>query len=674
MKSSDEVTSLKGVGPKSAALFLKLHISTLEDLLEYFPRDYEKYPEISTIKGHDIGDTVAVAVTPVSRMVIHPAGKRRVCVIRMKDHDGSIREIVWFNATYLSKVFRLNQWYVLYGELTEKNGELTLVQPKVYTVAKYRTVENTYQPVYRLTEGLSINLVRKCMGEIRPLYDMHREYLEQTFLRENHMLSLPDAYENIHFPMGRDQIIEARNRLVFHEFLKFFIWMDAFKEDTAAADNHFDIRDTSAISALVSSLPYSLTGAQKKVYWEIYSDMTGPRVMNRLIQGDVGSGKTIVAVMAMVLAVSSGYQAALMAPTEVLARQHYESISGLLTPLDLKTVLLTGSMSSPEKKQACDMIAAGRAQVIIGTQALIQKRVSFNNLSLVITDEQHRFGVKQRENLRNKGETPHVLVMSATPIPRTLAMMIYGDMDISVMDELPKDRLPIKNAVVGTQYRQAAYKLMWDEIRAGHQCYVICPMVRSNDSTEAENVTDYKKKIAEYMPKARIDCLHGQMDDETRDRIMTSFAKGDTDILVSTTVIEVGINVPNATVMLIENAERFGLASLHQLRGRVGRGSAQSYCIFMMGKDNEASRDRLNILKESNDGFAIAKADLENRGPGDFFGIRQSGDMNFKLADIYQDADLLKKAHDYYKKCRENGRDFSDITDLKVAEDASFTI
>ena len=413
--------------------------------------------------------------------------------------------------------------------------------------------------------------------------------------------------------------------------------------------NHFTMKQQPAIDTFLQSLPYELTAAQMRVWNEIQKEMTGDYVMSRLVQGDVGSGKTIVAFLGLLLSGLNGYQGALMAPTEVLARQHYEKISGMLEHygLPLKAELLTGSMTAKQKREAYVRIESGSSSIIIGTHALIQEKVNYRNLALVITDEQHRFGVRQREQLAGKGLTPHILVMSATPIPRTLGIILYGDLDISVINELPMNRLPIKNCVVDTGYRPKAYAFIRQQTELGRQCYVICPMVEESETMEAENVTDYTVALQEEMgEQIQVACLHGKMKQAQKDDIMDRFGRNEIQILVSTTVIEVGIDVPNATVMMIENAERFGLAQLHQLRGRVGRGKHQSYCIFMSASKSKETKKRLDILNHSNDGFKIASEDLRLRGPGDLFGIRQSGLMNFKLGDVYQDAKILQMANE----------------------------
>jgi ATP-dependent DNA helicase RecG len=588
-------------------------------------------------------------------MTVKPARRLKVCVMKVKDANNNIREVAWFNMPFLANVFHVNQRYVLVGEAVLKNGVLTFQHPKYYTMPEYEQLKHTIQPVYALTEGLTNHFLRKCVAQLRPLMQSEEEYLEPEYRKQHHLMSMADAYEQIHFPLGEESIVDARKRLVFDEFFRFFIYMDSLKEQANGVANPYEIKDSKLAYRLLSNLPYQLTNAQKNTFQEILDDLTGPFVMNRLVQGDVGSGKTIVAVLALLTVVEAGYQGALMAPTEVLANQHYETLTQLLEPFHVSVALLTGSMKGTEKKDCCRRIAEHEVDIIVGTQALIQTSVEYNNLALVVTDEQHRFGVRQRERFAGKGVSPHVLVMSATPIPRTLAMMLYGDMSISVMDELPANRLPVKNCVVGVSYRPAAIRFMKQEIEKGHQVYVICPMVAESETTEAENVMDYADKLSAALPTATIAPLHGKLREEEKTAIMTAFAKGQTDILVSTTVIEVGINVPNATFMLIENAERFGLATLHQLRGRVGRGDAQSFCVFMYGKDTPKTRERLNVLNQSNDGFAIAKEDLRLRGPGDFFGIRQSGEMDFTLGDIYQDADILTLARNHLTECKKKG-------------------
>lgn len=477
---------------------------------------------------------------------------------------------------------------------------------------------------------------------------LYQEYLSQEYRERYHLADCNFALSAIHFPKNMQELIAARRRLVFDEFLLFILAVRLLKEKTESTVNTFPMHTVWTTEEIIENLPYALTKAQQNVWHEIERDLSGYGLMSRLVQGDVGSGKTILAFLAMIMTAENGYQAVLMAPTEVLARQHFQAMEKLLKEQEIDfchPLLLTGSDTAREKREKYAQIASKEANIVIGTHALIQEKVQYNQLALVITDEQHRFGVKQREALTTMGNPPNVLVMSATPIPRTLAIIIYGDLDISVIDELPAQRLPVKNCVVDTSYRPKAYAFMEQQIRRGRQVYVICPMVEESEGMDGENVLDYTAKLQQIFPSdIKIAFLHGKMHSREKNKIMESFAAGEIQILVSTTVIEVGVNVPNATVMMVENAERFGLAQLHQLRGRVGRGEHQSYCIFMQGNKEKETSKRLEILNKSNDGFYIAEEDLKLRGPGDFFGIRQSGLLEFKLGDIYQDGDILKAA------------------------------
>ena len=502
------------------------------------------------------------------------------------------------------------------------------------------------QPVYGQTRGLSNKTIVKAQQQALEVRRLEREYMPAGLRRKYELAEINYAMEHIHFPADRTELLFARKRLVFDEFFMFLVGVRRMKEHREDKHSPYVIKRVQEASTLKSSLPYALTGAQERALEEVYRDMEGGRVMNRLIQGDVGSGKTIIAILALVQAAYNGYQGALMVPTEVLARQHYESMTSLFQAHGITKVpiLVTGSMTAREKRLAYGKIAGHEADIIIGTHALIQEKVVYDNLALVITDEQHRFGVGQRELLSTKGQEPHVLVMSATPIPRTLAIILYGDLDISVIDELPQGRQAIKNCVVDPGYRPKAYSFIQKQVEMGHQAYIICPMVEASEMIEAENVLDYTKSLQKELSSGiTVEYLHGKMKAKEKNAIMERFAAGEIQVLVSTTVIEVGVNVPNATVMMIENAERFGLAQLHQLRGRVGRGDAQSFCIMVNCSHDENTGERLDILNRSNDGFYIASEDLKLRGPGDIFGLRQSGDMEFKLADIFTDANILKR-------------------------------
>jgi ATP-dependent DNA helicase RecG len=444
--------------------------------------------------------------------------------------------------------------------------------------------------------------------------------------------------------------LKARQRIVFDEFFLYSLALRHLKEQRSRIKTEYTMKEPAECDQLIKSFPYSLTNAQLRVWQEIKKDLSSEYGMNRLVQGDVGSGKTVLAILSLLMAVKNGYQASMMVPTEVLAKQHYKSLAETLEKFGVSICLLVGSMTAKEKRDAYEKIKQHEVDIIVGTHALIQEKVEYDRLGLVITDEQHRFGVKQREALMNKGGQPHVLVMSATPIPRTLAIILYGDLDISIVDELPAERLPIKNCVVGTDYRPNAYRFIDKQVAMGRQAYVICPMVEDNEEIEAENVIDYTETLKEALsPSVTVEYLHGKMKPKEKNEVMERFANGEIKVLVSTTVVEVGVNVPNATVMMVENAQRFGLAQLHQLRGRVGRGEYQSYCIFICDSNSKEAWERLGILNKSNDGFFIAGEDLRLRGPGDIFGIRQSGTMEFKMADIFTDAEYLKAAAEAVK-------------------------
>ena len=648
MREADAIRSIKGIGEKTEKLFAKLGIRSVGDLLRYYPRDYEEYAQPVSLAELKPGKKAAVAGRIAGKVGVRSTGRLTVVTAALKE-EGQSLSLTWYNMPFLRNTIASGSCYIFRGMVTEKKGRLTMEHPEVFTPEKYGEMLHTLNPIYGLTKGLTNKLVVKTMHQALEEKEIVQEYLPEDFRSHYHLAEYNFAISEIHFPRDKMNMLLGRRRLVFDEFLFFILAVRMMKEKTQDAVSHFNIKPVWETENVIENLPYPLTNAQRRVWGEIERDMTGHSLMSRLVQGDVGSGKTIVAVLALISVALNGYQGAMMAPTEVLARQHYDSITRLLEEygIKIKVELLTGSMSAKEKRRAYDRIECGYARIIIGTHALIQDRVYYDCLALVVTDEQHRFGVKQREAFARKGGMPHVLVMSATPIPRTLAIILYGDLDISVIDELPANRLPIKNCVVDTSYRNTAYTFMKKQVREGRQCYVICPMVEESEQLEVENVLDYAAMLQEEMGEGIVvSCLHGRMRQAEKDDIMERFGRCEIQILVSTTVIEVGIDVPNATVMMIENAERFGLAQLHQLRGRVGRGKHQSYCIFMSSSKAKETRERLNILNESNDGFKIASEDLRLRGPGDLFGIRQSGMMDFKLGDVFQDAKVLKMANE----------------------------
>lgn len=643
-----KITELKGIGEKTERLFQKIDVYTVEDLIRNYPANYDHYTEPVSISECVVGQKVAVYGFLHKTPDVKQIRNLTIITTAIRDESG-VLQLTWYNAPYLRGQLKKGCQYIFRGKIVSKNGRIQMEHPEIFTLAAYDEKLHSLQPIYHLTKGLSNLTVQKAVRQaMEMLDDPVKEYLPESIRQRYELMGLKDAVKIIHFPKNMDQLTDARRRLVFDEFLNFITGVKKLKDSQAHAVNHFPIKAKWTTEDIIENLPYKLTGAQMRCWQEIENDLCGEKLMSRLVQGDVGSGKTILAFLSMILTAENGYQSALMVPTEVLARQHYEGLCKLLREHNLErfqVVLLTGSLTAAQKKKVYQQIDSGQVQIIIGTHALIQEKVIYNNLGLVITDEQHRFGVRQRETLSTKGNPPNVIVMSATPIPRTLAIILYGDLDISVLDELPAVRKPIKNCVVGTNYRKTAYNFMEKQIREGHQVYIICPMVEESEAAEGENVIDYSKQLKEYFPTdISIEMLHGKMKQDQKNAIMESFAKNEIQILVSTTVVEVGVDVPNATVMMIENAERFGLAQLHQLRGRVGRGDSQSYCIFMQSEGIKEISKRLEILNKSNDGFKIAAEDLKLRGPGDFFGIRQSGEMEFALADIIQDADILRQA------------------------------
>lgn len=647
MNDKTPLRELKGVGEKTEKLFQKIGITTAEELLRYYPRTYDIYEEPVEIASAEEDKTVSIRATIATGIYINQIRNLQVLTTTVADASGRL-PVAWFNAPYLRGTLKKGSVFILRGKIIRKKGRPQMEHPEIFTPAAYEEIIHSMQPVYGLTKGLSNKMITKLVHQILDTRPLHGEYLPEE-IRERYQLADANyAIRTIHFPKNMQELLTARKRLVFDEFLLFVLAIQLLKEKTEEAPNTFPMKPVWTTEEIIEGLPYDLTGAQKNVWHEIERDLSGHKLMSRLVQGDVGSGKTVIAFLAMVLSAENGFQSALMVPTEVLANQHYEGFLKLMEEQNIASchpVLLTGSTTARQKREIYQKIADGEVNVIIGTHALIQEKVEYKNLGLVITDEQHRFGVRQREALTTRGNPPHVLVMSATPIPRTLAIILYGDLDISIIDELPAKRLPIKNCVVGTSYRPKAYSFIEKQVQMGRQAYVICPMVEESEGLEAENVTDYARKLQEILPgEIKVEILHGKMKPKEKNRIMEAFASGEIQVLVSTTVVEVGVNVPNATVMMVENAERFGLAQLHQLRGRVGRGEHQSYCIFIQGNNEENTSKRLKILNESNDGFYIAGEDLKLRGPGDLFGIRQSGLMEFKIGDIYNDAGILKNA------------------------------
>lgn len=644
MANDQSIETLKGIGEKTAKLFEKVGIRTIDDLLHYYPKGYDTYGEPKAIGELSEDETSAVEGFLKSGATgVHINGLS-IVQATISDMTGKLR-LVWYHMPYLKNTLRPDSHFIFRGRVIRKKNGLTMEQPQMFKPEAYEELLSSMRPVYAQTKGLGNKTITSAVEQALAIRTLERDYLPASLRISNELAEYNFAIEHIHFPANEEDLRFARKRLVYDEFFFFLLAVRHLKEKRQNIRSPFHVEKQEECRRLLKDLPYRLTNAQLRTLEEVLGDLKSGSVMNRLIQGDVGSGKTIIAVLALLAVCENGYQGALMVPTEVLARQHYESVAELFAAhgVEKKVILITGSMTAKEKRLAYEKIASHEADIIIGTHALIQEKVVYDNLALVITDEQHRFGVAQREMFGNKGQMPHVLVMSATPIPRTLAIILYGDLDISVIDELPANRLPIKNCVVDKSYRPRAYRFIENEVKNGRQAYVICPMVEESEMIEAENVLDYTKALRENLPGIRVEYLHGKMKGKEKNKIMEEFAAGNIQVLVSTTVIEVGVNVPNATVMMIENAERFGLAQLHQLRGRVGRGDKQSYCIMVNASGNKEKNRRLEVLNKSNDGFYIASEDLKLRGPGDLFGIRQSGDLEFQLADIYTDAVTLKK-------------------------------
>lgn len=649
-----DIRKLKGIGEKTAALLGRLSVYTVEDLVGLYPRDYDVYEKplfIKEAEAEHISETVSIEAVVVKNADRYSTPKMKVLSTVIRDEQSATLKCTWFNMPFLQSSLKPGMHYVFRGHLAKKNGVCVLEQPKLYTMAEYAKLCGSMQPIYPLTKGLSNKTVAKAVKQALEKYDvcLEREFIPEEIRAQYKLAEHNFAVQRIHFPQSEQDYLQSRRRLAFEEFFLFVLAIRNMKEANVSRPNEYKICNDIRTDRFLEELEFDLTKAQKNTWQEVKDNMKSASLMSRLIQGDVGSGKTIIAVLALMNTAFAGYQGAMMVPTEVLAKQQYESVKALFEKhnIPLKPVLLMGSMTTSQKKAVYEQIRSHEADIVIGTHAVIQEKAVYDKLALVITDEQHRFGVNQRRAFSIKGDNPHVLVMSATPIPRTLAIIIYGDLDISIIDMLPAERLPIKNCVVDTGYRNNAYRFIAGQIKEGRQAYVICPMVEENENIEAENVVEYSEKLKKELPaQVSVEYLHGKMKAEQKEDIMERFMAGKTDLLVSTTVIEVGVNVPNATVMMVENADRFGLAQLHQLRGRVGRGKYQSYCIFVSGSDTAKAKDRLGILNQTNDGFKIAEEDLKQRGPGDFFGVRQSGDLRFKVGDIFSDSKVLKEAAD----------------------------
>ena len=636
---SKDIRYLKGVGEKRAALFEKKGIRTVEDLLYYFPRSHEDRSEMKEIADCAEGETVCVSVTvfsPVSDVRVRK--NLLISTMIVSDQTGALN-VVWYNNKYVKGQFYTGDEYILYGKITRNRGKKEMVNPVFEKKGKERFTGKIV-PLYPLTEGLTQKILQSSMELAIKDAGRLEEYIPAEMRDQYKIAELNYAMKNIHFPEDFESYNIARERFVFEELLVLQLALSGHKgENTRLGGVVFD--DVKCVKTFTDTLPFPLTNAQKRVLNEIMKDCKSGRVMNRLVQGDVGSGKTAVAAAAIYAAVKNGHQAAMMAPTEILATQHAETLAEFFKDTGINVALLNGSMKAKDKRLVYDMMLTGEADVIVGTHAIIQDKAEFKDLALVVADEQHRFGVEQRAKLAAKGNNPHMLIMSATPIPRTLALILYGDLDISIIDELPPGRKPVKTYAVGESMRKRVFAFLAKNVQEGMQAYVVCPLIEETEKSDLQNAEELCAKLQSIFPSFKVGLMHGRMKPKLKEEIMNEFVSGEIKILVSTTVIEVGVNVPNANMMIIENAERFGLSQLHQLRGRVGRGGEQAYCILMAHGNNEVTKKRMETMTISNDGFYISEQDLQLRGPGDFFGTRQHGLPEMKIANLFEDRDIL---------------------------------
>ena len=643
------IKELKGVGDKNAALFARLGIESVYDLISYFPRTYKKMPPLSKVNELKEGELCAVRLTVDDDFYFKKTANNAVTTVSGYDATGKV-SMTFFRVTYLRNLLKKGSEWVFLGVVKRKGRHYAFEMPEIHKISEYIESLKNLQPVYPLTKGINSKTISKYVNASIDHYSPFNDSLSENIVEEFKFPTLSRALADIHFPVDSEDYINARNRLAFEEFYDFFIELNEIKKAYNRLKSSYVFLETAEYARFKTQIPFELTKGQNDALNDILEDLTGGYVMNRLVQGDVGCGKTIIAFLSCVLCASNGYQSAFMAPTEVLAAQHFTKFKDLNErySLNLNIAFLSGSTTASQRKEILSGLSDGDINLVVGTHALIEDNIEFEDLALVITDEQHRFGVLQRETLNEKGNTPHVLSLSATPIPRTLASVYYTGLQVSVIKDKPSNRIPIKTGLRTANDRLDGLRFLYTKVKAGQQAIIVCPMIEENEDTNLSNVTDYAKFLKDLMPKdVRIGILHGRMKNNEKNRVMQYFANGDIDILVSTTVIEVGIDVPNATVILIENAERFGLATLHQLRGRVGRGKLESFCILINGSGKEEENERLNVMLESDDGFYIADEDLRLRGPGDLTGVRQSGDVRFKIADIYRDRDLFFKAKKY---------------------------
>ncbi len=644
MNLSDDVKFVKGVGPNRVKLLNKLNIYSVEDLITYYPREYEDRSKAKKIAETEDGEETLIEAVVTSKMIETRTYRRNMVIYKLmvKDDTDSC-QLIWYNQSYLKTAFQVGKKYRFYGKINKKIGMTEMLSPVFDSADKTKNTGKII-PIYPLTYNLSQNTIRQIIeNALLQGKDLIKETMPNYLLEEYKLLGLKDAISKIHFPVDFNEYNKARNRLVFEELITMQLLLFSLKNKYKNANEGISFDKNIKMSDVINDLPFKLTKAQTRVLEEIDNDMESNKAMNRLLQGDVGSGKTIVAIIAAYKAVKSGYQMAIMAPTSILATQHLESFEKILSKYNIKCELLLGNTTKKKKEEILERLKNGEIDVIIGTHSLLEENVTFKNLGLVVTDEQHRFGVRQRSTIVSKGKNPDVLVMTATPIPRTLALILYGDLDISIIDELPPNRKKIDTFAVRKSMSDRINNFIKQNVDEGRQAYIVCPLVEENDEIEAESVLELAKKYKEEIFKDyKVEYLHGKMKPKEKDEIMEKFKNKEIQILISTTVIEVGVNVPNANIMVIENAERFGLAQLHQLRGRVGRGEYKSYCILKYQGNSEIIRKRMKVMQDTNDGFIISEKDLELRGSGEFFGTKQHGIPEFKIANLFEDIKMLK--------------------------------
>ncbi len=659
-----DIQFVKGVGPTKVVMLNKLGIYTVKDLIEFFPRMYEDRTKLYKINEFEQGKNALFLGTVCQKKEIKRIRKNLAIYSTYVCDENGVCKLTWFNQKFIFQKIQEGNTYLFYGKPTMQNGRFVVEGAVIYDVNELSKVQGIY-PIYNLTAGITQNYIFKLVNEVISSVSMYNEIFDEDFKQKNKLMNKKDALYSVHFPSSFENVKNARNTLIFEELFMFQLGLMMLKNTNLQNEKNRKYERVEK-QEFLDLLPFKLTNAQSRVISQIENDIYSNKVMNRMVQGDVGCGKTMIAAVAMFIAVKNGYQAALMAPTTILANQHYNELSNYFSKIGIRCELLTSATTKKNKNIIIEKLKNHEIDILIGTHSLIEDNIEFDNLSLVITDEQHRFGVKQRLKLTKKNDEVDTIVMTATPIPRSLAIILYGDLDISVVDELPPGRTPIQTFAVNDSYETRVNEFIRKQVNNGRQVYIVCPLVEENDELDLKSVEmlfeNYKNNI---FPEFNVGILHGKMKNKEKDEIMLDFKDGKIDILVSTTVIEVGISVSNATLMVIENADRFGLAQLHQLRGRVGRGDKKSYCILKSNNKSLVSRQRMKIMVDNTDGFIIAREDLNLRGPGDFFGIRQSGLPEFKIANLLNDATMLEKTTDSVKELLLKDKTLKDHENIK---------